>query len=447
MMRGLFGTLAAPAVRSGSSGVPSSGMIPPLGSVASASGILISQATAMTVSSVYAAVTIRAKDVARCVPSLYRLNDDGTRDLMTDHPVARLLMRPNRVQTWFEFMRDMMVAFLLRGNAYAVILRDKRGDPQELILVNPDAVMVLESSDGEWFYNMNRIGLFQIAMLREFPVAVPAEDVMHLRGVGFNMLVATSTIGLARDVIGLAQGQSQQQSRWIANGARPSVILESPRQLTETSAKRLKANWEAFTSGILNVGRTAVLEEGIKANQLQLTSVDLQFIDQCNLTVQDVARFFAVPTRKLAQPDTTRGSTIIQEEQAYVNSTVSPDLEMIEQKWEATFDLGDENLELDLDETPLLRADPLTRYNLGRIGVLSGLLAPNEWRRGERLPPVPNGDVVQAPVNLAALGSDITGEAADGAGRPEAGQPPKPGVPNKKKTNGSAAAADVTQEG
>lgn len=434
-MRGLFGSLAAPVIRSGSAGTPSYGMIPPLGSIASASGMLVSQATAMAVSAVYAAVTIRAVDVARCVPGLFSRQDDGTRQDNKLHPVARLLKRPNRVQTWFEFMRDLMIALLLRGNGYAAILRDKRGDPVELILINPDAVMVLEDSNGGWWYNVNRIGLFQIDMLRQFPVAIPAEDIMHLRGPSFNMLVGVSTIGLARDAIGLSIGQSQQQSRWVGAGARPSVILETPRQLSDTSAARLRASWEQFTAGILNVGKTAVLEEGVTAKALALTSVDLQFIDQCNLSIQDIARFFKVPTRKLAQPDTTRGSTIIQEEQAYVNSTVSPDLEMIEQKFEQTFDLDSEGLELDLDEGPLLRADPLTRYNLGRIGVLSGLLMPNEWRRGERLPPVPGGDEVRAPVNLAALGSDMTGQAPDGAGRPANGNEPAPGVP----TGGSAA--------
>src|SRR6185312_10817885 len=116
------------------------------------------------------------------------------------------------------------------------------------------------------------------------------------------------------------------------------------------------------------------------------------FINQQQMTIQDIARFFGVPTRKLMQPDTSRGSTIIQEDQSYVNETVAPDLEMLEQKIVRTFDMDQEGFGVDLDESPLLRADPLTRYNLGRIGKLSGLISTNEWRRGERLPPDPNGN-------------------------------------------------------
>jgi HK97 family phage portal protein len=421
-MRGLFGRMAAAPATRASAGVPSYGLIPPLGSVQSASGLLVSQATSMTVGTVYACVKVISEDFARCVPTLYKGQDDGSRTTIIDHPIARILKRPNRIQTWFEFGRDLMAAYELRGNGYAAILRDGRGDPTELLLINPDAVMVLEAANGDIFYNVNRLGLFQIAVLQTFPVAIPAEDVFHLRGLSFNMLIGASTIGLARDAIGLAMGQSQQQSRWVGNGAKPSVILQSPRTLTDDAAKRLKANWEQFSAGVQNVGRTAVLEDGIEAKALQLTSVDLDFIAQCNLSVQDICRFFKVPPRKVGQPDQTRGSTIIQEDQAYVNGTISPLLEMFEQKIERTFDLDRDGLELDLDESALLRADPLTRYNLGRIGILSGLITRNEWRRGERLEPVEGGDTIMAPVNTAALGSDMMGTAADGAGRPPAGQ-------------------------
>ena len=444
-MQGLFGRMFGTASTRSAAGVPSYGMIPPMGSVASAAGLPVSQATAMAVSAVYCAVNTIAKDVARCVPSLYQANADGTRTLLgaKDHPVAQLLKRPNHMQTWFEFMRDTTVAKLLRGNAYAAILRDKRGNPSELIWINPDAVMVLEATDGSVFYNVNRLGLFQIAMLRDFPVAIPAEDILHLRGISFNMLVGASTIGMARDTIGLATAESQQQSRWMGNGAKPSVVLETPKQLSEEAAKRLRENWRDIHAGIQNVGGTAVLEDGVTAKVLQLTSVDLDFINQCNLTVQDIARFFGVPPRKLMQPDTSRGSTIIQEDQAYVNSTVGPELDIIEQKWTMAFDLDEEGLELDLNEDALLRADPLTRYNLGRIGKLSGLVTTNEWRRSERLPPVPGGDDLMQPVNMAALGSDATGTAPDAAGRPAEGKEPAPGVP----TGGAGTAGDTAPEG
>lgn len=204
----------------------------------------------MAVSAVYACVTIRSQDVARCTPRLFKRNSKGKRVQVDDHPVAAFFRQPNQVQTWFEFAEQMSAAHLLRGNAYAVIRRDGRGQLRDMIAVNPDAVLMLEAFDGQLFYNVNRIGLWQIAMLREFPASIAAEDVFHLRNLTFNSLVAFSTIGMARDSIGLSMGLEQQSNRLMSNGSRPSVVLQSKKTLTEATALRLKNQWNELTRGI-----------------------------------------------------------------------------------------------------------------------------------------------------------------------------------------------------
>ena len=80
------------------------------------------------------------------------------------------------------------------------------------------------------------------------------------------------------------------------------------------------------------------------------------------------------------------------------------------------FGLDKEGIEVDFDEGQLLRADIMTRYNAARLGVLTGILTPNEVRRSEGLPPMEGGDKLMVPANTAALGSDMTGTAPDGAG-------------------------------
>jgi HK97 family phage portal protein len=424
LLRALFGR-----TQRASAGVPSYGMIPPLGSVPSASGLLVSQATAMGVATVYACVNRRSLDVARCPPSLYRPLEDGSRETVTDHPLAKLFVKPNRVQSWFEFVEQLMVGYLLRGNAYAAILRDRRGNPTELIPINPDAVMVLEAADGSIFHNTNRIGLWQIAMLRDFPVAIPAEDMLHLRGLSFNSLVGVSKIGLARDAIGLGMGLEQQASRWMGSGARPSGVLESPTKLTDSAAKRLKAQWEAYTAGVENTGRTAVLEEGVVWKPLQLTSVDLEFMKQRDFQVLDICRFFNVPPHKVWVVDRAASMSIPQQDQNYMNETIAPDLERLEQLFEHTFDLAEDGLKVDFNERNLLRADIMTRRNAARLGILSGLTTPDEERLAEGLRARGGAaDELLVPANTAALGSEMTGTAPDGAGRPPKGEPPEPGV-------------------
>jgi HK97 family phage portal protein len=431
----LFGTIARGVAPTRTrSGVPSyAGLIPPLGATPSSAGVLVSQATAMAVSTVYACVQFLSVDTSRCRPSLVRLMDDGSEETVTDHPVAALLNRPNRQQSWREFCQQLQMSLKLRGNGYAAIRRDHKGNPIELIPINPDAVLVLEASDGEIFYNVNRLGLWQIAMLRDFPVQIPQEDMFHVRGLTFNALVGASVITLARDSIGLSIAQEQQAARWIANGARPSGIIEYPRVMSDAVASRLKQSWNDFQSGIQNVGKTAVLEDGAKYTQMALTSVDLEFLASRQFQITDIARWFNVPAFKLGITDKTAMKDMPSAEQEYVNTAIAPDLDLWEQRLGFTFDLHAEGLRVDFDSAPLLRADILTRYNAARLGILSGFLTPNEVRANERLPMVPGrANDLMVPANTAALGSDVTGTAPDGAGRPSGGNPAAPGVP----TNG-----------
>jgi HK97 family phage portal protein len=405
------------------------GFLPTLGSTPSATGLLISQGTAMSESAVYACVTIRSQDVARCTPRLFHEKKSGTRERVFEHDVVELFKKPNRQQTWFEFIEQTMSGYLLRGNGYAAKKGiTKRGQVEELIPVNPDAVLVLESGNGEIFYNVNRLGLWQLAMLREFPPTIAAEDMFHLRGLSFNALVALSTIGNARDSIGVAMGLEQQAARWMKNGARPSMVLESAKPLSKPTAARLKQQFDDTKSGLANTGETVVLEDGITAKPLQLTSVDVEFIQQRQFSVVDICRFYRMPPFKLGVTE-LRGVDLEAVNNEYVSGAIMPDLHRLEERIQFSFDLRAQDISVSFDERVLLRSDTKTRFANARLGLGgAAFLKVNEVRAGEQLSPVADGDIIYQPANLAGIGSDHTGSAADGAGRPESGRLPDPGV-------------------
>lgn len=398
---------------------------------ASATGLSVTQSTAISISTVYACASIRSKDVARCTPRLMREDAARSETPVTNHPVARLFRRPNKWQTWSELCRQMHAAFLLRGNAYAVILRDGKGNPVSLIPVSPDYVSLYESQDGSIFYNVARPSVFMTAVLGNVPALIPEDDMFHLRDIGFNMLLGLSRISIARDSFGVAMGLERQAARFMANGARPSGVLQTDGKLSPEAAERLRTQWESFRSGIDNVGKTAVLEEGLKWTAMQLSSVDLEFIAQREFAISDVARWFDMPLYKLGVKGELSRLKIDDVDQSYVNTTIMPDLDIWEQKFIQKFDLDKDGLVADFDERRLLRAAEATRVNTQRLKIMSGISTQNECRAENGDPRMDGGDVLLTPVNLAASGSDMTGTAPDGAGRPNDGTLPDPGAPNK----------------
>lgn len=405
--------------------------LPQLGGVQSATGLVISQYSALSVSTVWACTTIRSKDVARCTPRLLSLDASRNDTPVTNNPVAKLLKRPNRLQTWFEFAYQMHAAFVIKQNAYAVTIRDGRGNPLAMIPINPDLVSIREAPDGSLFYFVARNGLYISAELRNLPLAIPEEDIFHLRGLTLNSLAGLPTTDVGRDSIGVALGLEQQAARFMSNGARPSGVLQTDKKLSDATAKRLRDQWEALRAGIQNVGKTAILEEGLKWEQMQLTSVDLEFIAQRKFAIEDIARWYGMPLHKLGVAGEVGKLKLDQADQSYVNTTIMPDLDMWEQKFDQFFDLEAKGLQCDFDERRLLRAEESTRINNQRLKVMSGLATQNECRAEEGLPPVEGADVLLTPVNLAAVGSDMSGTAPDGAGRPQDGDVPDPGAANQ----------------
>ena len=406
-------------------------LLPLLGGSRAASGVSITQSTAVSISTVYACTSIRAKDVARCRPRLMKENAPRSVKPITDHPVARLFVRPNKWQTWSEFARQMEAAYLLRGNAYAVILRDGRGKPAALIPINPDLVTLYEAPGGEIFYGVMRPTVFLAAVLRDLPLMISEEDILHVREMGFNMLLGLSRIGIARESFGLALGLEQQAARFMGNGARPSGVLQSSKTLSPEAANRLREQWAALRSGIGNAGRTAILEDGVEWKPMQLSSVDLEFISQREYSVSDIARWFDMPLYKLGVPQEMARIKFDDADQAYVNTTIMPDLDIWEEKLTEKFELEKEGLVVDMDERRLLRAAEAVRVNNQRLKIMSGISTQNECRAENGDPPLEGGDVLLRPVNLAASGSDMTGTAPDGAGRPDSGTLPDPGAANE----------------
>ncbi len=429
MARGLFGALArgAQALTRSADGSDDQFWDGSWWSTRSATGIQINQQTALQATTVMACVRILSEDVSKMGPRLFQRYDKGIHKKgarqkigIKEHPLAALLHRPNDWQTWPEFCRQMVVAFALRGNAYAVILRNRRGDPVALVPINPDRVALWQAPSGELFFWVTRSGLHELWVLRNEPLMIPYEDVFHLKDLSADGLVGTSPIALAREAIGLSLGQEQQYARLMGNGARPAGVLQTDQKLTDVTAARLRADWEKLQSGLANAGRTAILEQGLKWQQLTIDSVDLQFLQMREFQVLEICRIFRVPPHMVGELSKGTYSNIVQQAQEYRNNTLSSHTDIWEKRFDFTFGLTADNYEVDFDESALLKADLTARYNAYRIGVLTGWDTRNEVRVNEGKDPLPGLDEPLVPANEipgSNLGSDMGGD------NPGAGQP------------------------
>lgn len=395
----------------------------------SAGGMAVTQLTALQVSTVQACVAIRSEDVAKLPVHVYRRLPNGGRQIIADHPLERVLIRPNSYQSRFEFVEQMQVSILLRGNAYAVILRDGRGRPTDLIPVNPDRVWIYEAPGGEVFYQVARRGLHETAVLQSMPLMIPSEDMLHLRWMALdNSLYGASRIGLAREAIGLALSQQELAGRLSANSTNLGGFLSTEKKLTAEAADRLKKSWKERNQGLRNAGETAVLEEGLKWNALGMSARDAEMVASRQFQVPEIARLYRMPLHKLGVAEANAAS-VEQQDQEYMNGPVSSDLGRWEGKLEQTFGIGGDEF-VRFDVSVLLRANQSARFAAYRTGIVGMFMKPNQARRAEAewadgWEDDPDGNKLYQPTNVAPLGfepsgsetgpgSDVTGDPAPG---------------------------------
>lgn len=423
-MRGLFGRMAAPRVIRSTDAVADRWFTDGI-AASTSSGMAITQYTSLQVSAVMACVRNIANDVSKMTPQLFRTREDGGRDLETKHYLAKLLKRPNRWQTWPEFCRQMMGAYLLRGNAYAIMMgvRNGRGIPTAFFPVHPDRCALWVAPDGSLFWLVTRSGTFDEAILRELPSLIPYDEMFHLKDMSSNTLLGLSALDLQKESFALALAQQEQYARLIGNGSRPSGLLTTEQKLSPETATRLKEDWKALHGGVPNAGKTAVLDGGLKWQALTLSMADMEFLAARKFQIAEIARIFRMPLHKIGELDRSTNNNITQQSQDYTNDTLTDHTDVWEARLDYQFDLAESGIVVDFNEAKLLKADMPARYNAHRIGILTGFKKINEARIEEGMNPDPDGNKLLQPLNLAPLGSDMTGHAADGAGRPPADEP------------------------
>ncbi len=391
-------------------------------SVPSITGVSVNQVTALNAAAVMACVTMIAEDVAKLPWGLYRKRPDGGRDKIIDHYLAPLLEEPNDWQDDLEFREMLQVGLLLRGNGYAVKIRNGRGIPTKLVPINADRVALWETPGGDLFYRVTPFGLHERAVLKDEPFLIPFDDVLHIRGFSLNGLMGASRITLAKEAVGLTLAQEQQAARWMGQGARPSGMFTTDAKLSEEAAKRLAARIKETFGGLQNSGKIMVGEQGLKFAPFSMTSADLEFIASRQFQLQEIARIFRVPPHMIGELSRSTNNNITQQAQEYANYTISGYTARWKRKFGTSFGLNRDGIFLDFDLSELIRADVVSRYTQYRTGVMSMILTPNEARIDDGRNPLPGGDELQKPLNMADAGSQSTGAGADDGGRPAEGE-------------------------
>ncbi len=361
-----------------------------------------SQRNILAFSAVFACVTGIASDIAKLGICLYEDDKDDIKTEVVDtSPYWPLFRRPNRYQTIFKFVEQWIVSKLLYGNTYALKQRDSRGIVTALYILDPQRVKPLVATDGGVYYELSPDHLSGLPKT----ITVPAKEIIHDTMVSlWHPLVGVSPIFACGMSATMGNRIQSNSTKFFDNMSRPSGMLSAPGTIAEETAKRLKSEWETNFGGN-NIGRLAVLGDGLTYEAMTIPAHDAQLIEQLKWTVEDVARCFRYPNYKLGGSIPV-GSTVETLNLGYYCDCLQPIIEAAEGSLEIGLGLDGVGYYAEFEVENLLRMDMTAQMKVLTEGVKGTIYAPNEARAKIGLKPVDGGAspmAQQQNFSLAAL--------------------------------------------
>ena len=372
----------------------------------SSSGKVVNERTAMQTTAVYSCVRILSEAVASLPVHLYRYAGRG-KERVYDHPLYYLLHdEPNPEMTSFVFRETLMSHLLIWGNAYAQIIRDGGGRVLGLYPLLPDKVEVDRDGKGELYYVYNRYSDENPNFGEYGRVYLAPEDVLHIPGLGFDGLVGYSPIAMAKNAVGMTLACEEYGAGFFENGATPGGVLEHPGVLKDPA--KVRESWHAVYGGSKNAGKVAVLEEGMKYQQIGIPPEEAQFLETRKFQVDEIARLYRIPPHMVGDLDKSSFSNIEQQSLEFVKYTLDPWVIRWEQSLQKALLLPQEKREyfVKLNVDGLLRGDYQSRMAGYSVGRQNGWLSTNDIREMEDMNPIPaeeGGDLYLVNGNLCRL--------------------------------------------
>ena len=315
---------------------------------------------------IYSAIMYKARAQMAAPLRAYMGEKDAPEPLDAAHPLAQLVARPNRYQSWSEFQSLSEVYFNISGNSYIWVDRDEKGLPRRLLPLRPDHVWHMPNAKRDAL-----MGFLYVpeGASREKGVPILAEDMIHVKlpnpldpfdglGPGMSPLAPTA---LAVDV-------DNSVSRFLFNffktGAIMAGLLKFKDALDPGDVQRIKERWKEQYGGYEHWGEIGVLDS---SGEYQILG---QTFDQMGIDAIDsrnehrMVAPLGVPLG-LLQGDASKYANYETAKRQFWQDTFLPELKMFEEEYRyylgwpdgawVAFDTS-EIQELKIDLLPIVQA-------------------------------------------------------------------------------------------
>lgn len=369
------------------------------GGTGTEAGVKVSPTIAMGHPPLWRAVSLISGSVAKLPVDVFRRLPNGAKEKDTLHPATRLLKKKSSKHIKAFTLKQTLVGHaLLRGNGYAFIERNNRGDATQLVLLDPDITFPAMEDDEKWY----------VTEIRGEQVRLPSRDVFHVMGLSNDSLSGYDIVSLMAEALSVGIAASRFGARFFGAGANVSGLLQVPGHFSEAKISATMDAWGKMNQGLSNSHKVALLQDGTKFTPLTVNPAQSQFLQTREYEVRTISNITGCPPHKLGDPTRTSHNSLEAENESFLNDCLDHWLCEIESEANAKL-LSDTQQRTDshfveFNRRALLRMSANDRANFYTKMQMSGNMTINEVRAAENMPPVENGDALYRPANLLEVG-------------------------------------------
>lgn len=230
-----------------------------------------------------------------------------------------------------------------------------------------------------------------------YPEPFTTREIIHFMPFSMDGVSGLSPIGYARETIGAGLAMDHFLNVFWRNSGVPPIVLTSEQTLTPAARKRMRRDWAKMQQGFRNAWRTAILEQGTKAEKLSLSLPDSEFVATGQHSVQKICRWFGIWPSMIgaASGDAMTYKNLEGEALRFLMFSMNPEWSLIEQTIEGDEDLfpvrpGDIESRFfpQFEREKFLQVDPLTKAKINSVATGGrAWKLPSEVRKDETLPP------------------------------------------------------------
>lgn len=395
--------------------------------------------TALSIPAMGRAVEILSRTIASLKVCVYK-KEDGVIKEHINHSVYDLLkFNPSPKYNTFTFFESFVRSLVIYRRAFALPIRDRNGNVVELLFI-PESEIEVYQIEAPQFEDKRLV--YRISGI---PGTFMDEDIIHVRSSSYDGLNSVSVVASYKETFGRGICEVDYGAAFYGNGATLSGILTTERNLTKEKSDQIRESWDRAYAGGGNVGKTGILDNGLKYEKVGTTPIDADYINSRKMSVEDISNITGVPAFLLANNDRSTFNNIEHLDRTFVNYTLGPMARNIEAEFNMKLFGPRERRKtyVQFDIRELLRGDRESMAKWYTTMFQVGAMSPNDIRENENMNPYPGGDEYFVQLNMAPTEKIEMIHTSKPSGQQKTDDNPIP-EPRKKQLNGTRKADLLT---